>query len=115
MDDAQIIGSSRASRTIIFWLSGLVAGVALAFQAYLAWRLITLGTAGVAWRICVGLVLGLAAPTAGVIAFLRDRTDESVGRRIARTEFVSALVGLTLIVPTLVLIIVTIGVSGGIF
>ena len=116
MDDAQLVESPRPGRTIALWLGGLVAGVAVVTQAYLALRLISLGTPGLAWRTCVGAVLGLAAPTAGVVAFFRgDLTERSQGRRVARTEFVSGVIGLTLIVPTLVIIIVTIGVSGGIF
>ena len=56
------------------------------------------------WRSLAGVVLGLAAPVAGLVAYLRgDRADESPGERIGRVEWVMVGVGLSLIVPTIYL------------
>ena len=116
MNDAQLVESPRAGRTVALWLGGLVAGIAMVTQAYLALLLISMTTPGLVWRTCLGVVLGLAAPSAGVVAFVRgDRTEDSPGQRIARTEFVAALSGLVLIVPTLILVFAVIAVSGGIY
>ena len=93
------------------WLGALVASIAVVTQAFLAMWFAS-HTPGSPWRTCLGIVLGLAAPTAGVVAYFRgDRAEDSEGQVIIRFEFVSAAMGLSLIVPTFVLIIL----SGGAF
>jgi hypothetical protein len=80
-------------------------------QAYMAWWFAS-HTPGAVWRTLLGVLLALAAPSAGAVAFLRrDRIYESQAERISRVEYAVAVVGLSLIVPTFVMI----ALSGGIF
>ena len=97
------------------WVGGLAASVAVVVQAYLALCLIYVSPAAV-WRTCLAIVLGLAAPAAGVFALSRgDRADESPRRKVARFELAAALVSLILVVPTLCLVVVLLIVDGSIF
>jgi len=97
------------------WVGGIAAGVAVAVQAYLALCLVCVSPAAT-WRTCLGIVLGLAAPAAGVFAVSRGGgVGDSPRRMIARFELVAGLVSVILLVPTLVLVVVLLLVDGGIF
>jgi len=75
-------------------------------QAYMALWFASY-TPSSAWRTCVALLLGLAAPLGGVVAYLRsERGGRSTRGRILSAEWTVTTIGASLIVPTLVLVIV---------
>lgn len=102
-------------RNAALWLGGLGVAVVVILQGSLAWWFASL-TPEATWRTLLGVVLGLAAPTAGAVAYLRsDRANQSAEERTGHVERVMAVVGLGLIVPTLTLVIVFVIVSGKVF
>jgi hypothetical protein len=110
MTEAGLISSRPQRRLAALSIGGLLSALAVLVQAYMA-RWFASHTPEATWRILLGLTLGLAAPIAGVMAFVRGNGVESQGERIGHVEYVVAVIGLSLIVPTLVLIIL----SGGYF
>jgi hypothetical protein len=110
MTEAGLVTTRPQRRWVALSVGGAVAGLAVLAQAYMAWWFAS-HTPAVTWRILLGVGLGLAAPATGAVAFVRGEGVESQGERIGRVEYVVAVVGLSLIVPTLALIVL----SGGYF
>lgn len=115
MAEAGVVGQQSVRRNVGLWLRAIGVGVVLLLQSSLAWWFASI-TPEATWRTLLGMVLGLAAPTAGVVAFVRwGRSDQSPTERIGHVERVMALVGLGLIVPTFTLVVAYVTVSGKVF
>jgi hypothetical protein len=115
MAEVAVVGQQPVRRNVALWLGGLGVAVVLALQGSLAWWFASVSPEAT-WRTLLGVVLGLAAPTAGGVAYLRwDHSDQSPEGRIGHVERVMAVVGLGLIVPTLTLVVVFVIVSGKVF
>jgi hypothetical protein len=110
MTEAGLVVPRPQRRLVALGIKGILAGLAVLAQGYMALWFAS-HTPEAIWRILLGVALGLAAPIGGAVAFVRSGGIESQGERIGRVEYVVTVIGLSLIVPTFTLIVL----SGGTF
>jgi hypothetical protein len=100
--------AARCRHCAGLWLGGAAAGVVWLFQAYFAWWFASSSPPwlSAAVHILLGVILALAAPAAGMVAWFRSgRTCRSLSERIGAVEYVVGAGGL--ILPTLLLVAVS--------
>ena len=107
METTGHVDARRAKRAVALSLGAFVAATAVVIQAFLALWFAS-HTPESVWRTSLGVVLGLAAPAAGAVAYFRSgRAGATTAQAMVRLEFASAVVGLGLIVPTFVLVVIS--------